>query len=291
MDRIVGDEFGRGARLQGEWSWGIATAFFFGEVGAGLFLAALALDSLAGMAWGVLLTAVGKTTGHLLHLGQPLRAWRAIVKLRSSWVSRGLLAIVLFTGFGAAYVLCRADLTFGLIPKSLAPLYAAIAVAAAIVVALYQGLTMSHSSAIGLWNTGLLPMIGLTYALLAGVSLLLAAAPLSDVALVRHLALGLLGYAFLSVLCLLHGAKYGPRGAAQSAELLVQGGVTGWFTAVVLGAGFIVPALLLAFGTGEASLQFNAVCVLVGYYAFRVLILRAGLFDPLQSFLPQARRS
>ena len=290
MDRIVGDEFGRGARLQGEWSWQIATAFFFGEVGAGLFLASLVFDSVSGMAWGVLLTAVGKTTGHLLHLGQPLRAWRAIVRLRSSWVSRGLLAIVLFTGFGAAYVLCRAELTFGLIPKSLAPLYAAIAVAAAVVVALYQGLAMSHSSAIALWNTGLLPMIGLTYALLAGVSLLLAAAQLPDLALAKYVALALLAYAFLSVLCLLHGAKYGPKGAAQSAELVVQGGLTGWFTAVVLGAGFIVPALLLAFGTDGANLEFSAACVLIGYYAFRVLLLRAGLYDPIQSFTGQARR-
>ena len=290
MDRIVGDEFGRGARLQGEWSWQIATAFFFGEVGAGLFLASIVFDSVPGMAWGVGLTAVGKTTGHLLHLGQPLRAWRAIMKVRSSWVSRGLLAIVLFTGFGAAYVLCRADLTFGLFPKSLAPAYAAIAVAAAVVVALYQGLAMSHSSAIAFWNTGLLPMIGLTYALLAGVSLLLAAAQPPDLALARAAALGLLAYAFLSVLCLLHGARYGSKGAVQSAELLLQGGLTGWFTAMVFGAGFIVPALLLAFGSAEPSRGLSAACVLIGYYAFRVLILRAGLFDPLQSFIAQPRR-
>ncbi len=290
MERIVGDEFGRGARLQSEWTWPIATAFFCGEVGAGLFLASLVFDSVSGMASGVLITAVGKTAGHLLHLGQPLRAWRAIFRLRSSWVSRGLLAIVLFTGFGAAYVLCRAGLTFGLIPTSLAPLYAAIAVAAAVVVALYQGLAMSHSSAIALWNTGLLPMIGLTYALLAGVSLLLAAGQPLELASARRVALALLAYAFLSVLCLLHGAKYGPKGAAQSAELVLQGGMTGWFTALVLGAGFIVPALLLAFGSGEASLQFSAACVLVGYYAFRMLILRAGLYDPLQSFIAQAHR-
>ena len=103
----------------------MATAFFFGEIGAGLFLVSLAFDSLTGMTLGVLCTAVGKTTGHMLHLGQPLRAWRAIFRIDRSWVSRGLLAIILFTGFGAGYILCRADLTYGLFPKSLAPLYAA----------------------------------------------------------------------------------------------------------------------------------------------------------------------
>jgi DMSO reductase anchor subunit len=143
---IVGDDFKRGFRLQSEWSWSMATAFFFGEIGAGLFVVSLWLDFLPGMASGVLLTAVGKTTGHMLHLGQPLRAWRAIFRLKRSWISRGLLAIILFTGFGIAYILCRADLTFGLFPKALAPAYAGIALAAAVVVAIYQGLAMSHSS-------------------------------------------------------------------------------------------------------------------------------------------------
>jgi len=293
---IVGDDFRRGFRRQTEWSWSIATAFFFGEVGAGLFLVSLWFDFLPGMAWGLLLTAAGKTTGHMLHLGQPLRAWRAIFRLKTSWVSRGLLAIILFTGFGTAYVLCRAHLTLGLFPESLAPLYAGIAVAAAIFVMLYQGLAMSHSSAIPLWNTGLMPMIGLTYALLSGLSLVLASDPVFSVrtqdaaTLIKAVELGLLAYAFISVLCLLHAARYGSKAGEQSADLLIKGDLASWFTPAVFGVGFMVPALLIAFGSGGPSLQFTAAAVLIGYYAFRVLILKAGVYDPIQSFVSETKR-
>ncbi len=294
---IIGDDFRRGFRLQTHWSWSMATAFFFGEIGAGLFLVSLLLDSLPGMTIGVLLTAVGKTAGHMLHLGQPLRAWRAIVKINRSWVSRGLLAIILFTGFGIGYILCRADLTYGLFPKSLAPVYAAIAAVAAIVIMLYQGLAMSHSSAIPLWNSGLMPMIGFTYALLAGVSLTLAfglepalAGQEHSVALLKTAQYGLLLYGFLSVLCMLHAARYGSKGGELSAAILMKGALAKWFVPLVLGVGFVVPALLIPFASGPGAMQIVAGAVLIGYYAFRVLILKAGVYDPIQSFVPQPKR-
>jgi formate-dependent nitrite reductase membrane component NrfD len=289
----MGDDFRRGYRLQTEWGWSMATAFFFGEIGAGLFLVSLLLDSIAGMTLGVLITAVGKTTGHLVHLGQPLRAWRAILRIRRSWVSRGLLAIVLFTGFGAGYILCRADLSLGIVPRSLLPLYAVIAVVGAIFIMLYQGLAMSHSSAIPLWNSGLIPMIGFTYALLSGVSLVLAfgfdtllAGREQTIAFLKATQFGLLAYGFISVLCLLHAAKYGTKGAAQSAAILLRGSLARWFSPLVLGVGLVLPALVIPFASSALLLQFVAAAVLIGYYAFRIMILKAGVYDPIQSFVP-----
>ena len=80
---IVGDEFRPGFRLQRSWSWSMATSFFLGEIGAGLFLVSLFFSYLPGLILGLLLTSVGKTAGHLMHMGQPTRAWRAIFKLNA----------------------------------------------------------------------------------------------------------------------------------------------------------------------------------------------------------------
>jgi len=277
----------------------MASAFFFGEIGAGLFLVSLFFDFVPGLIAGVLLTAVGKTTGHMLHLGQPLRAWRAIVRLDRSWVSRGLLAIILFTGFGIAYILCLTDLTdltFGLLPRGLAPLYGAIAAAAAVVVMLYQGLAMSHSPAIALWSSGLVPVIGLTYACLSGVSLMLAlghgtllAGQPHAIAFLKAIEIGLMVYAFIMIACLMHAASYGSKGGQKSVAMLLRGHLAKWFVSLVLVVGFAVPGLVIAFGPDSVpAAVVTAVAVLMGYYTFRVLILKAGVYDPIQDFSSEA---
>ena len=72
---LVADEFRVGYRLQRTWSWSMATAFFCGEVGAGLFFISLFTALRQGLLLGLLLVVVGKASGHLLHLGRPSRAW------------------------------------------------------------------------------------------------------------------------------------------------------------------------------------------------------------------------
>ena len=294
---IVGDDFRPGFRFQRNWGWSMATAFFFGEIGAGLFLASLYFGYVPGMWTGVLVTAVGKTTGHMLHLGQPLRAWRAIMKVNSSWVSRGLLAIILYTGFGIVYLLSLAELTFGLFPKALEPWAAGIAAVAAIVITLYQGFAMSHSAAIALWSTGLMPVIGFTYALLAGVSLLgvlgyesvIAGQP-QNLLLVKTLEFGLVLFALVQMLSLIHAARYGSKGGQESVALLTQGDLAKWFLPLVFGVGFILPALMIPFAGSAVAMQGIALAVLAGYYTFRVLVFKAGMYDPIQSFKSQSRR-
>jgi len=43
----------------------------------------------------------------LLHLGQPAQAWLALTNLRTSWLSREIVASVLFVGAGGLFVLVR----------------------------------------------------------------------------------------------------------------------------------------------------------------------------------------
>ena len=98
------NQFLIGYQPQREWAWLIATAFFLGKVGAGLFLISYFSDFRLGAVVGLLIVGVGKTTAHLLYLGRPLRFLRAVVGWHTSWISRGIIAMGVFLACGAVYV-------------------------------------------------------------------------------------------------------------------------------------------------------------------------------------------
>jgi formate-dependent nitrite reductase membrane component NrfD len=282
---IVGDSFALGYRFQRYWDTPMANAFFFGELGAGLFFVSLLRGSVQGMLAGLLITGLLKTYFHLSHMGVPSRSWRAITRPDRSWVSRGLLGIVGLMSFGGATVLIA--WTGILAPDSLLVLLLKfLAGLAALVVMTYQGLAMSHSTAIAFWNTGLMPVASLTYAMTGGVMLFLAAVPesaqsLLPVALLLHLCIAAV------LLSMLHAARHGSPGARKSAELLTRTIYAKWFLVFVCGAGVLLPALLLWLaGNVQPAILIAAAGTLAGYYTFRLLVFKAGVYEPIMSFRP-----
>lgn len=292
---IVGDSFNVGYRFQRYWDTPMANAFFCGELGAGIFLVAAALDFLPGMLVGLLTTCILKSYFHLSHMGVPAKSWRAIVRPDRSWISRGLLAIVFYGGFGFGY-LALAWLGLGEamgLSAGLVGFVKVLAVISALVVATYQGFAMSHSTAIALWNTGMMPVSSLVYALTGGVAVnlvvgsgMLAADPALRANLVTA---GLVLFGLLAIvhLSLLHAAHHGSPGGRKSVELLTRSFYAQWYWGVTWAVGILVPALLLwAVGGGFIAALIAAVATLAGYYSFRLLIFKAGLFEPIISFRP-----
>ena len=105
---IEEDTFEVGYNPQKEWAWLITTAFFLGEVGAGLFLVSLFLPGKVGLisaVLGWLIVTVGKNTAHVLYLGKPLRFWRMIFRPQTSWITRGVYATGALMGFGFLHIL------------------------------------------------------------------------------------------------------------------------------------------------------------------------------------------
>lgn len=290
---IVGDSFAVGYRFQRYWDTPMANAFFFGELGAGLFLVSLLCGFAGGMVAGLLITGVLKSWFHLSHMGVPGKSWRAILRPDRSWVSRGLMGIVGLMGFGGLHAFVT--WTGALAPDSaVALLLQLAAAAAALVVMTYQGFAMSHSTAISLWNTGLMPVSSLLYAATGGVLLTLAAgwngflamAPDLRSALLTGALIGLLAIAMV-LLSLLHAAHHGSPGGRKSVELLTRSYFAAWFWGVVCAVGLVVPALLLAFGgEGFGTVALAAAAMLAGYYAYRLLIFKAGVFEPIMNFRP-----
>ncbi len=282
---IVGNEFVLGFRAQQEWGWKIALAFFFGELGSGLFFVSAFYDFVVGMAVGWFLVSVAKPTALFLHLGQPQRFWRAIMGLGKSWISRGLLASVLFTGFGGAHIL---NLHYHIVSGGLAQLLLVVAMLACLVVMVYLGFVLSYSPSITLWGTGIMPVISLSYALLGGVTLFILLAyhtVLQEnpqaLALLKAVELGLVLFCGVIMLSFLHGAAYASEAGKRSVALLLKQDLAKWFVPLVLVVGILLTALLIFFGpVSFTAVLAVAVVELVGDFALKILIFKAGLYEP-----------
>ena len=293
---MVGDTFQVGYRFQRYWDTPMANAFFFGELGAGLFTVSMLFDFVLGMTIGLLTTGIFKPYFHLAHMGVPLRSWRALLRPDRSWTSRGLIGIAIFMGAGTVDTLNVAfdlETTLGL-GSTLGNLVQLVAAAAALVVMTYQGFAMAHSTAISLWDTNLMPVSSLLYALIGGVVLTLAlgwngwlAESPEDLRLLVNAALILLALILVVLLILLRGASQRSAGGRLSVEILLQTQYAKWFISMVGGVGLVLPAVLLLFaGTNYIAVLLAAAAVLGGYYAYRVLIMKAGVFEPIMDFRP-----
>ncbi len=287
---IIGDDFRVGYRFQRYWDTPMANAFFCGELGAGTFIVSLLFNYVPGMIAGLLITGLLKTYFHISHMGVPMKSWRAILRPDRSWISRGLIGIVCYSGFGFLHIV---NTWFGLeFPGS--GLLKLLAAASALVVMTYQGFAMSHSTAISLWSSGLMPVSSFVYAATGGVMLTLALGwngflgeqPDTRALLVNAAMALMLAIAGI-LLSLLHAAHHGSPGGRKSVELLTRTFYAKWFYGLIWGAGLVLPAALLWFAGGSyAAVLLAAAGVLVGYYSFRVLIFKAGVFEPIMSFRP-----
>lgn len=82
---------------QGIFLW---LAFFFSEIGAGLYFVSMFYESKPGLVLGWLIALVLGGLIHVAYLGNPLRAWRMIMKPQTSELSRGIWVIGIFAAFG-----------------------------------------------------------------------------------------------------------------------------------------------------------------------------------------------
>lgn len=292
---IVGDSFRVGFRFQRYWDTPMANAFFSCEAGAGFFLVSMLVNFVPGMIAGLAVGMTLKSFFHLSHMGVPVKSWRAIVRPDRSWISRGLLGIVFLIGFGVMHI---ANERFGLaaawgLPQFVSDLVKFAAGAAAVVCMTYQGFAMSHSSAISLWSTGLMPVSSFIYAASSGVMLVLATgwnSFLADRADTRQLLITVgmfLCFALAAVvISLLHASRHGSPGARKSFELLTKDMYAKWFYLLIWIVGILVPVLILWLAPNHTAIIVAAVAVLIGHYAYRVLIFKAGVFEPIMSFRP-----
>lgn len=286
--RLVGNSFKLGYRFQRYWDTSMALAFFFAEVGTGLFLISYYFDFLPGMIAGLAVTGTLKPYFHLAHMGVPKKSWRAILRPDRSWISRGALAIVVLIGFGVLYVLdfgVNLEASFGL-PAIVGKLAGYVSVAAAVTVMCYQGMAMSDSEAFTLWASILLPVSSFCYALTAGMMVMLVIGwhvlGEEQRALLTNMVLIMLLLDVVIVVGILARAKSKSKGGEFSVELLTKGEYARYFFGLVLILGLVLPVVVLALADGIwVSHMIATLSALAGFLAFRVLLFKTAVFEPL----------
>lgn len=280
-ETLVGNSFRLGYRFQRYWDMSMACAFFSAETGAGLFMASTLHGFLPGMLLGLVLVCVLKPYFHLAHMGVPKKSWRAALRPDRSWISRGTLSIGLIAGCGLLHVAQVAG--WVALPSALAALAQGGAMAGALLVMCYQGFAMSDSESLALWATPLIPLISFTYSATAGTLLLIAlGGGGAGTETLRALAIVLLLADAAVLASLLQRVKRKSKGGAFSVELLTTGQYARDFRQRVVLAGLLAPLVLVVLGGGwRPVVAVAAVAMLFGFFTFRLLVLRAAVFEPI----------
>lgn len=282
---------------QSEWGVGrkglisnsmyLLLALFFGGVGAGTALIALYLEG-SRSSWyfvaGYLLAVGGKGFFHLLFLGNPLRFWRAISRPQSSWISRGIIALSLFSVAGLAYILGPMLRVVPVIASLEIPL-AITCGALLIFLIIYDGFLLNNATAIGAWNTSLMVILFPVFSALGGAGLLgalygpLHARVLLDIHALHQIEAVLLGvgaFALATYLTYLHADPF-LRASAWGA---IVGRLRWVFWMVVVVGGIVAPIIVallsLRAPVAVGLMAITALVAVIGDYAFKYVIFSIG---------------
>ncbi len=286
FDRLL-DDFQETARPQREWVDGrgllLIAGHFLSGVGAGGWAFSSALGFWPGEITSLLVVAASGLA-HLLFLGRPERFWR-MVKIRTSWVGRGFLGLNLLLVAAVVYLLLRAAGAGG---GALGAMVWGLSLVGAGIVMLYKGNVYAVCRAIPFWNSSLLPVLYVAYALRGGTALLLLFLPWASLSAdhglveVLELWIGLsAGVCILFYLTIMAGAGVGAR---RSVEDLLRGRVAAAFYVGVVAVGFVIPvAIGILNAVTPVSLGALAVvgaASLVGDFYVKYAIAKAGRYLP-----------
>ncbi|HET8577130.1 MAG TPA: NrfD/PsrC family molybdoenzyme membrane anchor subunit [Methylomirabilota bacterium] len=284
---VLLQDFQEPARPQREWVDGrgllLITGHFLSSVGSGGWVFSTMISFVPGEVTSFVLVALSGLA-HLLFLGRPARFWR-MIRVQTSWVSRGFVGLTLFTLAAAVYLLLT-------VPAGrvgpLANVAWWVSIAGAALIMLYKGNVYAVCRAIPFWNSSLLPILYVAYALRGGTALLLVFLPWAGSDLryglleILELWIGLsAGVCILFYLTIMASSSVGAR---RSVEDLLRGRVATAFYGGVVALGFVVPVALGIWNT-ITPLSFWLLAVigaasLAGDFYVKYAIAKAGRYLP-----------
>ena len=276
-------------RPQREWAEGrgllLILAHFLTGSGAGAWLVAVLLGLTPGLMMGFALVAVGALF-HLFFLGHPERFWRMMRGFGTSWISRGIIGVTLFLASAAVYLSLA---LLGLKETTLGGAMLFLSVLGALWVVVYKGFVWASSKGIPLWNTPLVPVLYIAYALRGGTAalMLMAAAGTAHAPLgfLEPIKLWLAVSTAVLVLIYIYVMRGSGMTALRSVNLMLFGRVALPFYFGALALGLIVPIGIGGFAYfGDLSAAWLALvgCLsLVGDLSIIYCIAKAGLYRPL----------
>jgi formate-dependent nitrite reductase membrane component NrfD len=292
MDRprlTVYSDLGAVYRPERVWAEGSAIALvvahFLSGAGAGAWLLGLVLDQRLASLLGLIAVVLGGAV-HLAFLGRPGRAWQMMRRPQSSWISRGLWAMLVFIPTAALYIAGAYGAWSTSSAFSMVMLVLSLAGTAGIF--LYKGFVYAVSRAVPLWNSPLLPVSYIALGLRGGAALTFIALAFvgsdSAFAAAQTWWLATTAAAVFLFLLELEAGRSDPT-VRHSLGVMWRGAI-GWvfFVGVVL-VGLLVPLalVLVAYGAsvGTAGLLVAGVTSLAGDLAYKYCMNTAGTYVPL----------
>jgi formate-dependent nitrite reductase membrane component NrfD len=266
-------------------------AFFFTEIGAGLYLVSLLFRFWNGCIVGWLISAVLGGGLHTLYLGRPERAWRAILRPVKSELSRGLIIMILFLLLGAIQVAPSLPWLGSLPWQSDSSFLTVVVGILAFFVILHGFLTMNVMASIPFWNSAILPILSIASGIWIGSQLtLFFSLSFSErevwMTLEPVARWSLFSYALL-IFFYLWNASHASSAVQESLGVLLKGEMSLPFYLGVVLIGLVIPLAVtigVLAGSGPPSqglLVLRVVCAVLGDAVLRYVITKCGRYSPL----------
>jgi formate-dependent nitrite reductase membrane component NrfD len=276
---------------QEEWIEGkgilLWLAFFFSEIGAGIYFVSLFLNFPPGWLVGWLVSLVLGGIVHLAYLGNPMRGWRIFLRPATSELSRGLWAILVFAVIGFFQVLPVA--ISGLPWTGNSSVLKAIMGILCILIIIHGFLTMHVVRALPMWNSSMIIPLSLASGIWIGSQSVEMMAFISGGELITAelwARWSLLSY--MGVLAMyLFGTAHSSEAARVSIQGLLKGDSSIRFYIGVVVIGLIIPLIitLVVWGNGVeklggGTLFIRFICVLIGDLMMRYSVMRSAVYSP-----------
>ncbi len=261
-------------------------AFYTGGLGGGLYIVSLFFDNLWGMFIGWFIVAVLKGGFHFIYLGKPARFWRLVSHPQTSWLSRGLMFVVGFAGFGLIQILLSVFLpdqtTIIMALKIIAGIFA-------LCVATYTGFVLNNVKGVPFWELPILPLLFVACGILGGFGITVAIGIFSPGVNIAAAETGsrimLIINVLLIVAYLLIASQKEVTGK-QSVLFQIRGSISPIFWSCVVTLGIVIPAVIAIYSlfSGEATaiiLILGTICEIIGGAMLRYCVLKSGIYNPL----------
>lgn len=276
---------------QREWIEGkgvfLWLAFFFSEIGAGIYFVSLFYGSPGIRLSGWLITLVLGGAFHLAYLGKPMRGWRILLHFSGSELSRGLWVLLFFAlvGFFQLVPVAIPDLPW----TGQSPTLKIVMGIICILVITHGFLTMGIVRALPAWNSAVMIPLSVVSGIWVGsqfVELMLLLGD-SDVTGVESWSRWLFfGYvAALGVY--LWGGFHSTVTARASAKRILAGDISKMFYVGLVVIGILIP-LFITFVLGEGMTHpgpemflIRLICIVTGDLFMRYSVMRSALYAPL----------
>lgn len=270
-------------RSNEDLDWLVALNLAFEGSGSALIMSSALINYAQGIIAGLVLVAIG-IMFLLLHLGNRLKCWRVIARLKDSWISRGAFFAGGLIFFGVLSLFPLGDkLVYAVRIGTM--LFAFLTI-------IYSGFFLSSMTPIPFWNTPLTPVLFLLHSVVTGLSILMFILVLSEGGPSVHSIIGWV--VLMDSMALIFTATHvmvmatSTSAARESVKLLLGNGSRLPFLGGAVVLGLIVPLIIssyLYFSTGVSapdliiSIAVTLALRAIGDYAFRSSFLNAGVYE------------